>query len=264
MKNYLGGYFMDSVYHQIQKNYDALSSTEQIIIDYMLNQPNVKNLKMKLIQNDLHVSAPTIVRAIKKLSYPSFTEFKYAIANTQGPANQIDSEENYETMIETFSSDFSKTIHMMEEEKLYAIANSILQSHRVFCIGMGSSVSVVNSFNRKLKNLGLWSNDYTEAAPFRDIADIATNNDCLLIFSLSGKEEQILEIAVKSKLKNVTVISITGFSNNPLQSLSDISLLTYQTPQKRKKLRSRLMLSVAAEVIFETVLLKKEGEKDDT
>lgn len=71
---------MDSVYHQIQKNYDALSSTEQIIIDYMLNQPNVKNLKMKLIQNDLHVSAPTIVRAIKKLSYPSFTEFKYAIA----------------------------------------------------------------------------------------------------------------------------------------------------------------------------------------
>ncbi|MEK2534113.1 hypothetical protein WN873_00780 [Tetragenococcus halophilus] len=71
---------MDSVYHQIQKNYDALSSTEQIIIDYMLNQPNVKNLKMKLIQNDLHVSAPTIVRAIKKLSYSSFTEFKYAIA----------------------------------------------------------------------------------------------------------------------------------------------------------------------------------------
>ena len=73
---------MDSVYRQIQKNYDELSSTEQIVIDYILNQTNVKDLKMKFIQNDLHVSAPTIVRAIKKLSYPSFTEFKYAIANT--------------------------------------------------------------------------------------------------------------------------------------------------------------------------------------
>jgi len=251
---------MDSVYRQIQKNYDELSSTEQIVVDYMLNQPKIKDMKMNTIQKELHVSAPTIVRAVKKLSYPSFTEFKYALANTQDTENKIDSEESYETMIDTFASDFSKTIHMMEEEKLYAIATALLKSHRIFCIGMGSSVSVVNSFNRKLKNLGLWSNDYTEASPFRDIADIVTSNDCLLIFSLSGEEEQILEIAVKSKLKNVTIISVTGFSNNPLQSLSNISLLTYQTPQKRKKLRSRLMLSVAAEIIFETVLLKKEEQ----
>ncbi|GAA3022172.1 MurR/RpiR family transcriptional regulator [Tetragenococcus solitarius] len=251
---------MDTVYRHIQNHYDDLSSTEQLVIDYILNNGDFLNLKMKVIQKSLHISAPTIVRAIKKLSYRSFTDFKYALANSEKQESALNSEESYELLISTFSSDFSRTIAMMDKDKLYAIASVVLQSHRIFCMAMGSSVSVVNSLNRKLKQFGLWSNNYTEAAPFRDIADVATKDDCLLIFSLSGKEEQILASVVENKTNGVTIISVTGFSNNPLANLSDISLLTYQTPQKRTKLRSRLMLSVASEIIFETILLKNEEE----
>jgi len=251
---------MDTVYRHIQNHYDDLSSTEQLVIDYILNNGDFLNLKMKVIQKSLHVSAPTIVRAIKKLSYRSFTDFKYALANSEKQESALNSEESYEILISTFSSDFSRTIAMMDKDKLYAIASVVLKSRRIFCMAMGSSVSVVNSLNRKLKQFGLWSNNYTEAAPFRDIADVATKDDCLLIFSLSGKEEQILASVVENKTNGVTIISVTGFSNNPLANLSDISLLTYQTPQKRTKLRSRLMLSVASEIIFETILLKNEEE----
>lgn len=251
---------MDTVYRHIQNHYDDLSSTEQLVIDYILNNGDFLNLKMKVIQKSLHVSAPTIVRAIKKLSYRSFTDFKYALANSEKQESALNSEESYKILISTFSSDFSRTIAMMDKDKLYAIASVVLQSRRIFCMAMGSSVSVVNSLNRKLKQFGLWSNNYTEAAPFRDIADVATKDDCLLIFSLSGKEEQILASVVENKTNGVTIISVTGFSNNPLANLSDISLLTYQTPQKRTKLRSRLMLSVASEIIFETILLKNEEE----
>ncbi|MGO2853260.1 MAG: MurR/RpiR family transcriptional regulator, partial [Tetragenococcus koreensis] len=60
---------MDTVYHRIQNHYDDLSSTEQLVVDYILNNGDFLNLKMKVIQESLHVSAPTIVRAIKKLSY---------------------------------------------------------------------------------------------------------------------------------------------------------------------------------------------------
>lgn len=251
---------MDTVYRHIQNHYDDLSSTEQLVIDYILNNGDFLNLKMKVIQKSLHVSAPTIVRAIKKLSYRSFTDFKYALANSEKQESALNSEESYEILISTFSSDFSRTIAMMDKDKLYAIASVVLKSRRIFCMAMGSSVSVVNSLNRKLKQFGLWSNNYTEAAPFRDIADVATKDDCLLIFSLSGKEEQILASVVENKTNGVTIISVTGFSNNPLANLSDISLLTYQTPQKRTKLRSRLMLSVASEIIFETILLKNKEE----
>lgn len=252
---------MDTVYLHIQNHYDDLSSTEQLVIDYILNNGDFFNLKMQAIQENLHVSAPTIVRSIKKLSYRSFTDFKYALANSEKQEDELNSEGSHETLINTFSSDFSRTIYMMDKDKLFKIANVVFQSRRIFCMAMGSSVSVVNSLNRKLKQFGLWSNNYTEAAPFRDIADVATKDDCLLIFSLSGKEEQILESVVENKINGVTIISVTGFSNNPLANLSDLSLLTYQTPQKRTKLRSRLMLSVAAEIIFETILLKKEKDK---
>ena len=251
---------MISVFNQIQKHYDELSSTEQLVIDFILKYEDIDNLKLKIIQEHLHISAPTIIRAVKKLNYRSFTEFKYALITSRSLDSQTQSEKSFEAMLSLMVGDFHKTIEMMDKSKLLKIADIILESRRIFCVGIGSSASVVNSLNRKLKSLGLWSNDFTEVFPIRDIPDVAVKEDCLLLFSLSGSEQQILDVVSSCKVKGVRVISITGISNNDLTNLSDISLLVHQSIQQRKKLRSRLMLNVASEVIFETVLLLKETQ----
>lgn len=255
---------MESVFNQIQNHYDELSSTEQLVIDFILKYDDVPNLKLKIIQENLHISAPTIIRAVKKLQYQSFTEFKYALINNRSLDAKTSSEQTFEGMIHLTTLDFARTIEMMDKNTLLNIATIILESRRIFCVGIGSSASVVNSLNRKLKNIGLWSNDYTEVFPIRDIPDVATKQDCLLLFSLSGNEKQIVDVVSECKVQGAKIISITGFSSNPLATLSDISLLVHQSIQKRKKLRSRLMLSVASEIIFETVLLVKEATNENT
>lgn len=247
---------MNSVYTQIQRYYDDLSSTEQLVIDFMLKYDDLSNLKLKVIQDELHISASTIIRAVKKLSYKSFTEFKYALINSRLSFREPAPKQDFKTVLSTIVSDFNKTIDMMEEEKLDIIASTILQSRHIFCMGIGSSASVVNSLNRKLKNLGLWSNDYTDVFPMRDVPSIANEQDCMIVFSLSGNEKEMVDVVAECKVSGIKIISITALSSNPIASLSDITLMVHQTIQNRKKLRSRLMLMVASEIIFETVLLK--------
>lgn len=252
---------MESVHAHIQNYYDNLSSTEQLAIDFILQYEDLDNLKLKIIQEALHISAPTIIRAVKKLDFRSFTEFKYAlISSIQIPPNR-NTEKDFESVINLIKNDFNQTLEMMDKEKVLDIAFTVLRSRRIICAGIGSSASVANSFNRKLKNLGLWSNNYAEVFPIRDIPDIVQKEDCIIVFSLSGAEEQIIELVTACKMKGCRLIAITGLSTNPLTNLSDISLMTHQSTQKRKKLRSRLMLTVASEVIFETLLLIQNTEK---
>lgn len=246
---------MDSIYTHIQNNYDKLSSTEQLALDYILKYPNLGELKLKVIQNALHISAPTIIRAIKKIDFQTFTEFKYALLNENKRQEQREIKTDYHSILTTMREDFEKTIAMMDEETVKEIANAILSARRIFCIGIGSSANVATAFNHKLKNLGLWSNEYTEVFPIRDIPEIARAEDCIIVFSLSGGESQIVKVISECKVKGCHITSVTGFSSNPIVSLSDISLMTHQSVQNRKKLRSRLMQTVASEIIFETVLL---------
>lgn len=253
---------VDTVYSQLQKYYDDLSSTEQLAIDYILNYPELEHLKLKVIQNDLHISSSTIIRGIKKLGYNTFVEFKYALIAIRKKETVETQDYTYESILQTLSEDFEKTIQMMDEDIVMQIAETILKSRRIFCVGIGSSAGVVYAFNHKLKNYGLWSNDYSEVFPLRDVPDITRNNDCMVVFSLSGSETEIIDTITACKVTGCTIITITGFSNNPLANLSDIKLMINQSQQPRRKLRSRLMLSVASEVIFETIaLLDSQGDQ---
>jgi len=248
---------MKSVYLQVQKYYSGLSSTEQLVIDYILEYKDTQHLKLNVIQRALHISSSTIIRAIKKMEYESFTEFKYSLIHTRAHAENEWENKDFETLIQTITNDFNRTIEMTDKEKMMKCADIILTSRRIFCVGMGSSMNVIDSLNRSLKNLGLWSNDYTEASPFREVPDIAKKEDCLIVVSLKGEERQILDIVTLCKTKGVHIISITAFPSNSLSKLSNIVLFVNQSLQDRKKLRSRLMLSVAADILFETVLIQK-------
>ncbi len=210
------------------------------------------------MQDSLHISAPTIIRGVKKLNYRSFTDFKYALINFRNLDSYNESTQDFDSIVQSITKDFNRTINMIDKDAMVEGAEIILNSRRIFCAGMGGSTSVVNSLNRKLKNLGLWSNDYTDASPFKDVPDIAQKEDCIVVVSLYGKEQQLLDAVSVCKAKGVKIISITGYPNNTVSNLSDLTLFAHQTSQDRKRLRSRLMLSVIADILFETVIMKQK------
>ena len=112
----------------------------------------------------------------------------------------------------------------------------------------------MSDFNRKLKLINLWSNDYFEHYSIKRIPDICKKDDVLLVFSLSGNTDVINDCVLEAKQNGTTILSITSLANSPLAKMSDHLIKVYDAPKNRKKIRSRLMLSVVGIILFETIV----------
>lgn len=247
-------------YKRIADKYENLTANEQLIIDYVISSKSPGKLKIKNISENLFLSSATIVRASKKLGYDSFSQMKYDAAQCLDDGQEHKITENYDKIIDRIQGDFEKTVDMLSEKKVRDFAEYINSARRIFCVGSGSSVSVVSDFNRKLKLLNYWANDYEELYAIRDIADSSSKDDVIVVISLGGGNDLVNKYLMSAKTNGTKVISITGTNAKSVINLSDVNLMVYESPVPRKKMRSRLMLNVAADVVFEYIINHKESE----
>lgn len=247
---------MKNIFEILNNEYKNLSYSEQEVIDFILKYKDIESLKLKYITESLHISTSTVIRAVKKLGYNSFNMFKFSlIALKKEDFNYI--EENFKIVKNNVINDFNKTLDLLNENIVNDFSNAIINSTRIFCIGVGSSSMVANEFNRQLKLLGLWTNNFNEKYEIERILDISKRDDLIIVISLSGEDKEINEMLINSKLNGTKIASITDFGNNTLSKLSDISVQVYNSKFNRNKIRSRLMLHVATTMIFEKVLIMK-------
>ncbi|MFD2307091.1 MurR/RpiR family transcriptional regulator [Enterococcus termitis] len=248
---------MSDIYKEINANYDKLSEAEQEVIDFILKFDDVGKLKMKDIKDKLYVSNATIIRACKKLNYATFNELKYAFVRSKnGKKKEHPIEADFFRIIDGIKKDTLTTLELVDEEEIDLICDCLLRARRIFCVGTGSSSQVASEFNRKLKLIDLWTNDYSDKFSIERIPQISTAQDVVVVFSLSGEVSEINEIMIRAKSNGTKVIAVTNMSPNQLKSISTHSVLAYSSPSNRKKLRSRLMLYVMSTLIYERLITK--------
>jgi DNA-binding MurR/RpiR family transcriptional regulator len=112
----------------------------------------------------------------------------------------------------------------------------------------------MSDFNRKLKLVNLWSNDYFEHYSIKRIADISTKEDVIIVFSLGGRTEEVNQSVYEAKQNGTRILSITSLGNTYLSQLSDGVIYVYDTIKKHEKLRSRLMFNLVGTLLFEVIL----------
>ena len=115
---------------------------------------------------------------------------------------------------------------------------------------------VVADFNRKLKLVDLWANDYFELYSIQRIPEISTDKDVIITFSLGGASKEINESILSAKQNGTKVLAVTSLTASPLAKISDQIINIYDAPKARKKIRSRLMLNVVAIILFEIIVSK--------
>ena len=143
---------------------------------------------------------------------------------------------------------------ILNQDDFDIFADKIINARRIFCLGNGSSYMVMSDFNRKLKLINLWANDYFEHYSIKRIPDICTKDDVILVFSLGGNTDVINDCVLAAKQNGATILSITSLANSPLAKMSDHLIKVYDAPKNRKKIRSRLMLNVVGIILFETIV----------
>ncbi|AXX64406.1 MurR/RpiR family transcriptional regulator [Bombilactobacillus bombi] len=246
-------------YQQVAQNYDLLTSNEQLVIDYIIHSSHINHLTIKTISQELFISSATIMRAAHKLGYDNFSQLKYSAAEANQIATKSLPTEEFATIVNRVAGDFDKTLQLLTEDKIARFAHFLQQARRIFCVGSGSSVSVMADFNRKMKLLGYWINDYAEIYSIRDIAELVHPGDVIVIFSLNGGNQLVNQYLVRSKVQGARIISITGMNAKTVINFSDYNLLVYESLVPRSRMRSRLMLNVAVDVVFEYLLSHSES-----
>ena len=241
-------------FENLKENYDKLSISEQQAIDYLMKQDNIEHTTLKEIKQEILVSS-TVIRACKKLGYNTFIDLKYDLKISKELAkNNKETSSTFNNLKEQLSVEFSRTMSILNQDDFDIFADKIINARRIFCLGSGSSYMVMSDFNRKLKLINLWANDYFEHYSIKRIPDICTKDDVILVFSLGGNTDVINDCVLAAKQNGATILSITSLANSPLAKMSDHLIKVYDAPKNRKKIRSRLMLNVVGIILFETIV----------
>ena len=166
-----------------------------------MRQEEVENITLKAIANELFISSSTVIRACKKLGYQTYNELRY---------------------------------DLLSEQDFQSFADKILEARRIFCIGVGSSYMPMTDFNRKLKLINIWTNDYFEQFSIERIKVIVTPQDVIIVFSLGGKSKDVNNSILQAKRHGATVLTITTLGNHLLSKISDHMIFVYDAPKNVK------------------------------
>lgn len=248
----------------LKAHYEELSVYEQEVIDYLMKQDNIEAQTLKSIGAALHLSASTIVRAGKKLGYATFNELKYDLRRSKESNQESHHLEasHFDLMKAQLTDEFQRTMALLDQADFESVADRVLAARRVFCVGIGSSYMPMSDFNRKLKLIDVWANDFFEQYSIERIPDIATKEDVIVVFSLGGANKTVNETLLKARQKGTHIVAITSLTHHPLAKLSDQLIQIYDAPKACKKIRSRLMLNLAGTLLFETLLKRQAAQQE--
>ena len=212
-----------------------------------MRQEEVENITLKAIANELFISSSTVIRACKKLGYQTYNELRYDLRlSKELKKNQAKLEHNsFEQLKEQLHVEFEHTLSILSEQDFQSFADKILEARRIFCIGVGSSYMPMTDFNRKLKLI----NDYFEQFSIERIKVIVTPQDVIIVFSLGGKSKDINNSILQAKRHGATVLTITTLGNHLLSKISDHMIFVYDAP-KNVKICVRIRCSIWLETCY--------------
>lgn len=201
--------------------YAKLNETDLLIWDYITkNRNQVGKLTITELAEATNVSRTTISRFVRKIDLSGFSEFK-VLLNMSREHIAPQSKEVFRQACDSLAFYINK----QRDKDFSKICQMIFDADRVFVYGSGD---VQQSVAKQLKRLFLSAEEvvYDFAGTTFDCAtyQVLKPEDVVIMISLSGSSDKVLDIARRLKMNGVQLISLTEFKNNPLAELSDDNL----------------------------------------
>lgn len=241
------------------ENYEDLTTSEKKVLTHMVDhKKEIPYMTINQLAQDIYVSKTVIVNLSQKLGYSGFKELKYAI-NQEELQEKIRQEGSSQTSVkDTMANSIDKTMSLVLDKQLAECSDKLLKANNIFIMARGTSKSVGYYLEYMLFSMGIYCffiKDYNLTESF---INLVTENDVVILISLSGSTKKILEAAGNVRLKKAKVISITSFQSNTLPSYADLSLYSHteRTDTSTNDSISRIGFFILVDLIIGT--LKKE------
>lgn len=212
-------------YERVKKHEHKFTDTEDMIIEYMIN--NKEEVVKSSIQSlaDKFFTVPnTIVRLCKKMEYDGFSQLKNNLKNEMKSKNKaLDS---------GFQSNILKTLEIIDYEKIKKVVDIMHKSRSIIVYGIGQNSNLCELFVKELRTAHENTNYYSQRDENLYNIEKLGEQDLFFVLSQRGKTKDVIEAAKLASSKGCKVVALTHICENELQDIADISLYCYSTSKK--------------------------------
>lgn len=209
-------------------HYDKFSDNEKYVCHYLTGHyRECSKMTVEEFAARCNVSKTLLVRFAKKLGLSGYSELKARVKIELQEKNS-----NVGGLLQTVTDSYHKMMDDLNRRDLISFFEKLYVAKRVFIYGSGSSQARAASEMKRIflpakEMIHLHGHDLLYA-----LQKTATPNDLVIIISLSGESERVVELASILRTSHIPTVSIMGLRKNTLASLCEENLYirTVQLP----------------------------------
>ncbi|MBR0138574.1 MAG: MurR/RpiR family transcriptional regulator [Erysipelotrichaceae bacterium] len=206
------------------KNYDSLTNSEKTFLHFVLdNKELVIRSTATKIANLCGVSKTVAINTCQKLGFDGFNDLRYYLKNSDTKESKSKAFEIKDVEAALFDM-VEKTLSLNRPELMEKVADKILNAECIYIISRGTSKAIGSYFSHILLTLNIKCINIPDYNLLDIIARKMNHDEVLIAMSLSGETSILVQTCKTVKAYGNTLISITGFSNNTIASISDYQL----------------------------------------
>lgn len=264
-RNMKGSAFMDPI-QKISVNYNSLTFTEKKTCNLIVKNPEI------VIDNPIAeaaeiygVSPSSILRLAKKLEYKGYSEFRYALEAFKDKEEKGYTENTTANkVIHTYQHTLEDMPSFIEEEKLIELVK-LMHQYRLRTVGIGNSSLPAKQLVYSLYAEGKWAECISDTVRINFIEDSITEEDFIIVFSVSGKS--ISSGIIESwRKKGTKVVMITANPQAETRHAYDLvfvvpslPLTVLQKDATPKYLENRSIFYIFIDIIMSYYLIYKNS-----
>lgn len=200
--------------------YDEFGENEKYVCHYLgSHYEDCASQTIEAFAGGCGVSKTLLVRFAKKLGLSGYRELKARIQ-----IELREKESSVDGLLQTMTDSYHKMMDDLVRKDLSGFFEKLYRAERVFVYGSGSSQARAASEMKRIflpvkEMIHLSGHDLRHA-----LQKITTPGDLVIIISLSGESEAVVELAKVLRTNRVPAVSITRLKRNTLASLCEENL----------------------------------------
>jgi RpiR family carbohydrate utilization transcriptional regulator len=268
-----------SMLDRVRASIPALPPAEQRVAKLALADPRAfASLPVVELAERAHVSKPTVVRFCRSVGYDGLADFKLKLAGSVNEGvpfvhRAVDEDDKVSDIsvkvIDNAVAAFLKFrndagSHDMERA-IEALTRAGRDGRRIEFYGVGNSGIVAQDAQHKFFRLGVHAQAISDGHVQVMSATMLQPGDCAVIFSNSGRSQDLLDVAEIARRKGATTLLITA-SGSPLAQMAQGSqqiLIAVDHPEdydRYSPMVSRLLHLIVVDILTTGVALRLPGE----
>lgn len=254
----------------IADRYPLLTKSERKVSDYILQKKgDPQYMSITVLAEECGVTEATIFRFCKRLGFGGYSDFKLALAKSQGwqqgvaqtaaEGNITDADDVPTTgkkLLALYNTALNQTAELLNPLAVKSAAHILQNANRVYCLGQGGSLVIA---------MEAWSRFLTVSDHFLNIQDshlqaigtsLLTEKDAIWFFSYSGATKEAMDILRPAHQRGVKIILVTRFSKSPAAACADVVLVcgSNESPMQSGAIVAKIAQLYVIDMVYQEYL----------